>query len=337
MKNIATTGWNDTSSSSTQDVPSKAEGIVWCSAFMLEAAFIVVGNLLTIVLFAVNKKLRKKSFFLVLNMAFADLMLGIVALPFYIYFRIGPDYQLWTASVHTPLRSFFRAIQRVSIPASLIFAALISCERFYAIYWPLKHRTLTMRAYRIAIFMAWILSLFAFTLFILFSLGLTSRKLDHYILIPSYSSLLFIVCSCNIGIWRKFQHGRIAASQQQNRASQNKHLTITLLCVSIVALLSWLPRIIGSYLRITGTVRLVRFLSYSNSFFNFVMYASRIPEFRQALGQTLFRRQSVMNSEGNGRDNNRAGVLTPVTLTILSSDPRCVQLDCKEQIKDTKL
>ena len=34
---------------------------------------IVVGNLLTIVLFVVNKELRKKSLFLVINMAFTDL------------------------------------------------------------------------------------------------------------------------------------------------------------------------------------------------------------------------------------------------------------------------
>ena len=36
--------------------------------------------------------------------------------------------------------------------ASLISAAVISAERLYSSYWPFNHRTLTMRAYRIIIF-----------------------------------------------------------------------------------------------------------------------------------------------------------------------------------------
>ena len=60
--------------------PSEAEGIVWCSIFTLASALIVIGNLLTIILFTVNKRLRKKSLVLVINMAVADLMLGAVYL-----------------------------------------------------------------------------------------------------------------------------------------------------------------------------------------------------------------------------------------------------------------
>ena len=94
MKNIsASTGWNNTSSSSTLDLLSKPEGIVVCVALAAEAVLIVVGNLLTIVLFAANKKLHKKSMFLVLNMGFADVMLGAVSLPLYVYLYVGPHYQ----------------------------------------------------------------------------------------------------------------------------------------------------------------------------------------------------------------------------------------------------
>ncbi|KAL9950975.1 hypothetical protein ACROYT_G043559 [Oculina patagonica] len=94
MNNISainTSSKNATGSSVS--VPSTAEGIAWCSAFILASIFIVVGNLLVIILFAVNKKLRKKSLFLVVNMAFADLMLGALALPIYIY-DIGVVYAL---------------------------------------------------------------------------------------------------------------------------------------------------------------------------------------------------------------------------------------------------
>ncbi len=141
---------------STITVLSKAEGIALCSAFILASVFIVVGNLLTIVLFAVYKTLRKKSLFLVTNMAFADLMLGALSIPCNIWY-LGWNFQLWTVSM--PLVYFFVIVDTVSLNASFISAALISGERFCAIYWPLMHRTLSMRAYQIVIFTVWTVAL----------------------------------------------------------------------------------------------------------------------------------------------------------------------------------
>ena len=86
----------ENASAFTRSFPSKAEGIALCSAFILCSVLIIAGNLLTLVLFAVTKPLRRKSLFLVMNMAFADLMLGAITLPFYT-FTVGGDYQLWTA------------------------------------------------------------------------------------------------------------------------------------------------------------------------------------------------------------------------------------------------
>ena len=56
---------------------SEAQVIAWSCALASEAVVIVLGNLLTIVLFTFTKKLRnKKRLYLVINMAFADLVLG---------------------------------------------------------------------------------------------------------------------------------------------------------------------------------------------------------------------------------------------------------------------
>ena len=49
------------------NLPSEVEGIAWCIAFMLEAVYIVLGNFRTHVLFAVKKRFRKSSLFLVIN------------------------------------------------------------------------------------------------------------------------------------------------------------------------------------------------------------------------------------------------------------------------------
>ena len=80
-------------------------------------------------------------------MAFADLLLGSVCLPISI-FTIVTYEQL--SQERSPV--FLKMIIVVFAQASFISAALISAERFYAIYWPLKHRTLTTRAYRLVIF-----------------------------------------------------------------------------------------------------------------------------------------------------------------------------------------
>ena len=289
---------NNTSSPVTEELPPKAEGIAWCGAFSLEAIFIIVGNLLTIVLFATNKKLRvKKSLFLVINMAFADLMFGVVVLPLHIYFT-GDYYQLWSVKFYKPLSKFFRINQIVFLQAALISAALISGERFCAICWPLKHRTLTVQTYRIVIFVAWLFTILVSTIFFVLTYLASNRDAIYYLL-SYFLLLLFLVCGCNIGIWRTFQLGRIA-SQQQNRASKNHRLTKTLLFVSVIALLTLLPVIIVHFY--VGyetpthwrTYKIVKLLCFANSLLNPVVYALRIPEFRQALALCCFRRQAVM-------------------------------------------
>ena len=174
-------------------------------------------------------------------MAFADLMLGILSLPFYIY-NVGYWFELWKGGWSMSLSIFYAVVDIFFMQASLISATFISVERFYAIYWPFKHRTLSMRAYRIIIFTVWVLTLLISTLFSTTQL-LNSPKRSMYYWMPYVLIITFITCGCNIGIWRKFRPG-IIASQQQNRNSRNKRLTKILLFVSILALLCWIPLVI---------------------------------------------------------------------------------------------
>ena len=128
----------ENASAFTRSSISKAEGIAVCSALILSSVLIIAGNLLTLLLFAVTKPLRRKSLFLVMNMAFADLMLGAITLPFYIYVN-GGYYQLWTAkydSEHMAYRIFYTSFDNILMYGSYISAASISCERLYAVFWP---------------------------------------------------------------------------------------------------------------------------------------------------------------------------------------------------------
>ena len=100
-----------------------------------------------------SSHLAKKSLYLVINMAFADLVLGGASLPLFVYLVTATRSRLY----FTEFPTFLQIIFTVSSMASFTTAALISAERFYAVFWPLKHRTLSTRAYKLVILMAWTL------------------------------------------------------------------------------------------------------------------------------------------------------------------------------------
>ena len=280
-------------------------------------------------------------------MAFADLVLGAISLPVYIYADVGNHFQLWTDRTgglwnNKSFSVVYMIVDTVFSQASLISAVFISCERFYAIYWPFKHRTLSIRAYRIVISMVWTLALLLSAVWTA-SNSLLSYKYAQYAFTPYTLIVMFIICCCNVSVWRKFQHGSVA-SQQQNRAAQNNRLTKTLLFVSVLALLCWLPLTVFNYLIYAIRVPIprkfyfmVNVLNYSSSFANPVVYALRIPEFRQALGLCCIRRGTAMDTERIER-RNMAAVLTPATeLRTLRADPSHLQLAFEEDVTDINL
>ena len=142
-------------------------------------------------------------------------------------------------------------------------------------------------------------------------------------------TLLFIVCGCNIAIWRKFQL-RSTVLHQQNRASQSQRLTVTLLFVSIMALLSWVPLITVHFLMNSYGIsihlsvnQMVKLLCYSNSFVNPIIYALRIPKFREALNSRFLKRQASVDIKAYRATDLRFGTSPPCSSQL--------QLDCKEE------
>ena len=342
--NSVTRSSTNTSTSPTMtDTPSKEQGIAVVTAFMFESGLIVMGNVLTLILFAREKKHRKKSLFLVMNMALADVMLGAVSLPLLVYFSAGPYYQLWTAKKNAIFSYSFYFLDTTFSQSSLISAVFISCERFYAVYWPLKNKTLSTRAYGIAIFMVWSLAIVV-SIAVFPSHYLGSHKAAVLSWMPFPLSFLFIVCACNIGIWRKVRKRNIALQQQNRAASQNQLLTKTLLFVSAISVLSWLPLVINNLVIVLDIPMLplcsqiITILNFSNSILNPFVYALRISEFRQTLILCCSRRQAVINRPRIERKDNMAGVLTPgLQLRTLHPDSSQVQQTFEQKTMNTRL
>ena len=209
----ASTSSLNNSFSAMDEMLSEAQVIAWSCALASEIVVIFLGNLLTIVLFIFNKKLRnKKSLYLVMNMAFADLVLGGASLPLFVYFTATRSRLYFTE-----FPTFLQIIFTVSSMASFTTAALISAERFYAVFWPLRHRTLSTREYKLVILMAWTLGILFSTVYILL-FRLSPRAFFAFAAL--YGLLLIVtICGLNIVIWRKIQ-------QKSVPCYQNKHMQI---------------------------------------------------------------------------------------------------------------
>ena len=330
----------ENASAFTRSLPSKAEGIALYSALILSLVLIIAGNLLTLVLFKVTKRLRKKSLFLVMNMAFADLMLGTFSVPFYIYI-VGHAHQHWTEKYDFYLM-VFRCIDAIFIFGSYLSAVFISCERLYAVYWPFKHRLLSTKTYRIAIFILWTHAALLSTTLTLLSV-FTSIRSALYVSVLVLLGLTIIICVCNIAIWKNFQHESVD-SQYRNGASRNRRLTKTLLLVSILALLCWLPLIIFNVLiYITKKsipwkfYHMVNILNYSNSFVNPIVYVFRIREFQQALRLCCTKRTPAIKMvKFKGRNRTAAPRTPEIELRILRNDPTRLQVDVEREYMETK-
>ena len=110
--------------------------IAFVVVFCILALMIVFGNSLVIGAFQVNRRLRTASNMLLISLATADILIGTISVPLYVYVSITYDDQL--RIVHM----IFDIICGVS---SVLNLTAISLERCYALIYPIKHRSISKR------------------------------------------------------------------------------------------------------------------------------------------------------------------------------------------------
>ena len=272
--------------------PSRREGIVWCAVFGTEGVIIVLGNAMAIAVFSRTRQLRRRSFYLVMNLVAADLLVGVLAIPCWIY-ALGSIFRLWGTrdSSSLFLEIAFPIIDMISSFASISSLATLSLERLHATFRPLRHRVLRKRLYFVSIVSMWTFVMFPIPLRLLIHYGLIQSTVA-FVWLPLQLVLLLEICAAYTAIWIKLRFGQ---NHGHPRSTQrDRKLTMALFVVAILSLFVWLPFMVFNIIYYFApalyrprALYSIKLLHYGNSMINPVIYPFRMPVFRRASARLL--------------------------------------------------
>ncbi|XP_078364451.1 trace amine-associated receptor 13c-like [Oculina patagonica] len=262
----------------------RSEVIAWSATYAVVGTMIVVINALTLSIFVRTKSLRTRKHVMVINLAVADLLFGVLGLPFSVVYLLKPTVVFYY--VHQALNAFSKT-------ASLFTHGVIAVERMHATIWPLRHHVINNMIYKIALVVIWVLSAFLTTTMGFYQSGLTEATVFYNLLVPMVitASTLTIV-ACYVSIWISFQRRK-----QRNLGSAAKHdkaLAVTLLLVAGVFLVCWaipmfyisisaLDMCKNCYHPTVPFFRYARLLTAVQSMINPVIYCFGLPAFKASL------------------------------------------------------
>ena len=261
-------------------------GVPWILVYTFEAVFILTGNSITIYMFWCIRKRLKRTSYLIINLAVADLLVG-VSVTFNLLLHIATE-----ESAHVINCSAF--IDTTGVVCSMLCLALISLERMLAILWPFRHRTVKRRYYYISVGIVWFLSSLIATINII--IDLYRREHEDAL---SYLTALTIICSIVIitgaylSIWISTKRNKFR-NNTSSSMEQNKRLAKTLFIVTAFSVITCLPSgvsllFLGGYLQhiYSFRVQITVAAQFANSFLNPVIYCFKMPEFKKSLKKLL--------------------------------------------------
>ena len=278
---------------------SLSECIPWMIVGLVESIAIVTINLCTIIVFAKNPDLRMQSTRLLINLAVIDMLAGIFVL-YGLFYLVGAYCKVWNSHLAEGWPYNIPEIFSEFFPiSSLSTITIIALERMHATYRPFTHRLLKKLVYGIIIAAVWVTaSLVTIGHTLLVQFGESSNR--YFLLISFIGLCLLIIFVSYLSIVIKVRCG--AHVQHHGAASRERKLTMTLLIVTVVSLLMYLPFVMirsvfstelkkdWSFSEYFYLFHAMLAVYYANHFVNPILYAIRKPEFRSAVF-ALFRKR----------------------------------------------
>ena len=286
-----------------QPFGSASECIPWLVVLIIECLAIVILNIITIVVFVKKKRqLQRRSTYLIIHLAIVDLLVGAVSGPLNIEERIAWFCPLWKIRRMTNW-SYHLSFAFVNLFSftSLTNLIAISLERLHATFCPFRHRFVRKWVYRAIIIVIWLIAIVREVAQIfLWEIGYF-EAINAYLYVLFYSVSLFVICVSYILVVIKVRCSR--HPQFHSRSKRERKLTGTALIVSLVSLLCFLPAIINlalfNYFINFHIDIAVEVLFLANSLVNPIIYALRMPGFREGLLQLVYRNPDISNASAN--------------------------------------
>ena len=266
---------------------SAQECIVWAVIYVTECVAIVTLNAITIATFMKNPHLRKRSMYLVLNLAVADMFVGFTGM--YTLYELGTYCFLWRDSLDRSTQLIAQVLRQFFTASSLINITNISIERLHATFFPFKHRFVKKFSYWMVIAVSYLLA--ALLSSVAHGLVISESLETTFCVLSSFSTVfvVFIVLCYSLILIRVrcSPHPRLHVEVRRERK-----LTVTLFLVTSVSILMWVPYIVQSFLWFTTPIFrswpshltcFVIMLLGANSLVNPLLYVIRMQEFKTAV------------------------------------------------------
>ena len=262
---------------------TESEAVTWSTSFIVMGIFVVLINTLTLLTFVKTPALRTRKHVMIINLTVADLLFGATGISSSVLFLLNPSYVSFC---------LWHILSRFTKLASLFTIVVIAIERMHAIVFPIRHKVLRNRVYKIALVFIWSLAAMS-TIFLVFHITGNLR----YAVVSAGSQLtvavavVVIIISCYITIWISLRR----RNQRLHRvsANQDKALAVTLLFVAGGFVITWFPptvyvaiaRVCKTCLKLnTTTISLTLLLVLGfQSLINPVIYCFRMRGFKVSL------------------------------------------------------
>ena len=279
-----------------EDNPPQLANSFWFAVYVPECVVIFTINGVTLLAFAKNHHLRKRTTYLMINLTVADLVVGAVTQPMDLYYYTG--YQAagfsWQCISITILYNIFPV-------ASLTNLSLIALERLHATLCPFRHCLIDKWLYFKIVICSWLISLCLSSVMVV----LEKNKAFAYAYLYAWTSLIvltlmilsisYVIIIVNVKSNPPPHHFGAVASDRK--------LSVTLFIVTVVSILTILPYAVyavimaggGKWNQLSKMAKFhirgaVNILYYASSLVNPLIYTMRMKEFRKAVKDLICKR-----------------------------------------------
>jgi hypothetical protein len=298
----------------------------------------IIGNCLVCFAFLKYQKVRTATNCFLFSLALSDLAVGFLLIPLWIAFIVTGGFP----DLPEQFRDGYYMLDITCSLASIANLAGVSLERWYGVCYPFRHMSMTINYAILSSMASWIYAL------AVASLSLFDDQKNSWV-IPTTTSLglflpfvIMIMSYCAIA--RTIKQKAFDPSQQFKKQCKTIR---TLVLLSTIFVLCWLPLAIGSFVvNYCDVCRLYvleksalhifpKVLHYANSCVNPILYSLFSPSFKSAFQQMFFgrrpngmrRRSTLITDPGASacaikRKSNGSVVLTAKKKSYPSDTPR---------------